>query len=767
MRAKKVIASFVIGALLSLFYISSVQAEYPLHPTANDKAYYGYGDTGLSASDSDAAASLRKFTVGGIEYLLLDQDENGNYFILQNNSVTNAAAYYSGGSSQTDESLDEWRYNYSDSKSIAYYLDNTYRNNMPESIKPHLIKYDWNIEGDWPRAADENSDWFKNKVANNPPEVQSGYVALMSATEFNAYKDIIGVANVPSTDWRGILLRTRFSNGANYSPLLSEYYKDNNGNISMGQSAINLTNYYLRPCFWVDANFFADVKVTGYENSSIVKQVLKEQGYAKLNRVGYTDEEILALGITDKNWYGLYPTHSTKNNKAYYGYGDTGLSASDSDAAASLRKFTVGGIEYLLLDQDENGNYFILQNNSVTNAAAYYSGGSSQTDESLDEWRYNYSDSKSIAYYLDNTYRNNMPESIKPHLIKYDWNIEGDWPRAADENSDWFKNKVANNPPEVQSGYVALMSATEFNAYKDIIGVANVPSTDWHGILLRTRFSLMSTKEPLLSEYFMNNKGNIEMGQSAIRLTNYYIRPCFWLDSEFFKTVHMDIDSLGEIVLKEMKNLGYENLVNLYTKEELEKIGYEPDKVPTAANVTVTMRAYENAIVGCSYTYDSVVDSPEKDSVIIWSAADSLNGEYMEIYRGTEKTIVIPNGYSGKNIKASVVPFDSDGRSGVRAEDCTPVQVTSAKGVYIGNAEIKDGSATLDIYNVGNDKKIINVYKTEYNSDGRLVGITADEYTIIGGESVKPVVSDIKDNYTYQIMVWEKDGDHPLFYMCK
>ena len=73
----------------------------------------------------------------------------------------------------------------------------------------------------------------------------------------------------------------------------------------------------------------------------------------------------------------------------------------------------------------------------------------------------------------------------------------------------------------------------------------------------------------------------------------------------------------------------------------------------------------------------------------------------------------------------------------------------------------------MDIYNAGNDKKIINVYKTEYNSDGRLVGIAADEYTIFGGESVKPVVSDIKDNYAYQIMVWEKDGDHPLFYMCK
>ena len=763
MRAKKVIASFVIGALLSLFYISSVQAEYPLHPTANDKAYYGYGDTGLSASDSDAAASLRKFTVGGIEYLLLDQDENGNYFILQNNSVTNAAAYYSGGSSQTDESLDEWRYNYSDSKSIAYYLDNTYRNNMPDLIKSHLIKYDWNIEGDWPRAADENSDWFKNKVANNPPEVQSGYVALMSATEFNAYKDIIGVANVPSTDWQGILLRTRFSNGANYSPLLSEYYKDNNGNISMGQSDIKLTNYYLRPCFWVDANFFDEVKVSNF--GEIIADKLKQFGYQKLKQIGYTSVELESLGF-DAPWYGMYPEHPSKNDRAYYGFGDTGVSVTASSAEAQKRLFNIGGTEYLLLDKNEDGNYFVLQNNSVTNTAAYYKDGSSQTDSGLDEWRYNYADEKSIAYYLDNTYKADMPESIKSHLVKFDWNVEGDWPRGADE-SEWCTDKIANNPPEVQSGCVALMSATEFNAYKDIIGVANVPSTDWQGILLRTRFSLMSTKEPLLSEYFMNNKGNIEMGQSAIRLTNYYIRPCFWLDSEFFKTVHMDIDSLGEIVLKEMKNLGYENLVNLYTKEELEKIGYEPDKVPTAANVTVTMRAYENAIVGCSYTYDSVVDSPEKDSVIIWSAADSLNGEYMEIYRGTEKTIVIPNGYLGKNIKASVVPFDSDGRSGVLAEDCTPVQVTSAKGVYIGNAEIKDGSATLDIYNVGNDKKIINVYKTEYNSDGRLVGITADEYTIFGGESVKPVVSDVKDNYTYQIMVWEKDVDHPLFYMCK
>ena len=581
-------AAMSLSIIATSFAAVTVQAEgeasaspfgkYPTHPTENDKAYYGYGDTGLSASDSDAAASLRKFTVGETEYLILDKDENGNYFILQNNSVTNTAAYYSGGSTQTDENLDEWRYNYSDSKSIAYYLDNTYRNNMPDLIKSHLIKYDWHVEGNWPRAADENSDWFKNKVANNPPEVQSGYVALMSATEFNAYKDIIGVANVPPTDWQGILLRTRFSNGANYSPLLSEYYKDNNGNISMGQSAINLTNYYIRPCFWVDANFFANVKVTGYENSSIVKQVLKEQGYAKLNRVGYTDEEILALGITEKNWYGRYPKHPSKNDREYYYYGDTGVSAEASETAANERKFSVGEKEYLLLDKDENGNYFILQNSKTDKVNAYYSGGSTQNDGKLDEWRYNYADEKSIAYYLDNEYRMTMPNSIKDHLIKYDWHVEGNWPRHQNVPNQWLKDTIANNQPEVQSGYLALMSATELHAYKDVIGVMGTEATNWQGIQLRTRYSLAhdDSRSPLAAEYFKNSAGNIEINDSGINLASpqYYLRPCFWVDANFFANVKVTGYENSSIVKQVLKEQGYAKLNNAgYTNDEITSIG--------------------------------------------------------------------------------------------------------------------------------------------------------------------------------------------------
>ena len=485
-----------------------------------------------------------------------------------------------------------------------------------------------------------------------------------------------------------------------------------------------------------------------------------------------------------------YPLHPTTNDRLFFKDGKIdGVSAFESNAEAAKRKFTVGGKEYLLVDSDSEGRCFIIENQK-TNKQKYYSGSDanvSSTDK--DNWAFDYTNQNSIAYYLDNEYRNSMPTEIKEHLVRYDWDVEGDYPYIKNkqnelEATDWFKEKVKNNQPYKTSGYVSLMSATEYDAYKGIIGTADLnesDSTAWWGVLFRTpltRLSGGSVESATYTGYsigyshrFDDNKNptddiNLAL-MASLKNSVYYMRPCFWVDSDFFKAVHLNIDNLGEIVIEEIKSMGYENLVNLYTKEELEKIGYEPDKVPTAANVTVTMQPYENAIVGCSYTYDSVVDSPEKDSVIIWSAADSLNGEYKEIYRGTEKTIVIPNGYSGKNIKASVVPFDSDGRSGERAEDCTPVQVTSAKGVYIGNAEIKDGSATLDIYNAGNDKKIINVYKTKYNSDGRLVGITADEYTIFGGESIKPVVSDIKDNYTYQIMVWEKDGDHPLFYMCK
>ena len=812
MRAKKVIASFVIGALLLTSY-TLVQAEYPLHPTTNDHSFFKDGKIeGVSAFESNAEAAKRKFTVGGKEYLLVDSDSEGRCFIIENQKTggwSSGRKYYAGADanlSSTDKN--NWSFDYTNENSIAYYLDNEYRNSMPTEIKEHLVRYDWTVEGDYPMFNNKQSEleateWFKEKVKNNQPYKTSGYVSLMSATEYDAYKGIIGTADLnesDSTAWWGILFRTpltRLSGGSVESATYTGYsigythrFDDNKNptdDINLAcMPSLTYPVYYMRPCFWVDANFFEEVKVGDF--GDIIADKLKALGYNKLRKLGYTAAELEKLGF-EATWYGLYPDHPKTNNRRFFRDGAIDVSASASNAEAIKHKFKIGEKEYLLIDKDDDGKYFILENQK-TNGQFYYSGSDanvSSTDK--DNWSFNYTNEKSIAYYLDNAYRKEMPNAIQDHLVKYDWVVEGDYPyfkeaqQAQFEATDWFKEKVKNNQPYKTSGYVSLMSATEYSAYKDVIGTADLnadDSTAWWGFMFRTPLtrnigeiddSEYKGYSPGYTHRFNDDKTPTDTISYAcmpsLTYNIYYMRPCFWVDSDFFKAVHLNIDNLGEIVIEEIKSMGYENLVNLYTKEELEKIGYEPDKVPTAANVTVTMQPYENAIVGCSYTYDSVVDSPEKDSVIIWSAADSLNGEYKEIYRGTEKTIVIPNGYSGKNIKASVVPFDSDGRSGVRAEDCTPVQVTSAKGVYIGNAEIKDGSATLDIYNVGNDKKIINVYKTEYNSDGRLVGITADEYTIFGGESVKPVVSDIKDNYTYQIMVWEKDGDHPLFYMCK
>ena len=793
---------------------SSLFGNYPTHPTENNKAYYGYGDTGLSASDSDTAASLRKFTVGGIEYLLLDQDENGNYFILQNNSVTNAAAYYSGGSSQTDENLDEWRYNYSDSKSIAYYLDNTYRNNMPESIKSHLIRYDWNVEGDWPRGANENSDWFKNKVANNPPEVQSGYVALMSATEFNTYKDIIGVANVPSTGWQGILLRTRFSNGANYAPLLSEYYKDNNGNISMGQSDIKLTNYYIRPCFWVDANFFADAKVTGYENSTIVKQVLKEQGYAKLNSAGYTDAEIEALGITDKNWYGLYPTHSTKNDKAYYGAsGSTAVSAAASNAKAAERTFTVGGKNYILLDKNSDGQYFVVENQK-SNGKAYYSGNITADSDGKDEWAFDYTNENSIAYYLENSYRldnTKMPEIIRNKLVKKSWTIEGDFPDGALTDKTWTANKIKNNQPYSQDAYVSIMSATEFNVYKGVIGTADLTEQDsngWTGVMLRTPLTNTSVSQSnehaysvLPPSYVYRDKdsagnvlNNIVWGRILPNNTGYYIRPCFWLEKDFFADVH--VDNAGEFVTAEiLNNYDYLDLIGTYTNEEIRSMGIEVTTKPSGISPSVSNLAVKNVgnNIEVQYTFDKGLPSEYNNrehissafgdnSTFVWYICASDGSNKQPIADANKSTLTVTANESGKYICVEVTPANGLGDTGAVqslvyfvTEGTNELKINGVRLKNQKDEEILDINGvkaatgltlSVDIENLTEAQKDVMLILSVYGSNNELIGI---QYTDVQSVSVKadsvensgtltlttPTLSIANDDAkTVKIMLW-------------
>ena len=122
MRAKKVIASFVIGALLLTSY-TLVQAEYPLHPTTNDRLFFKDGKIdGVSAFESNAEAAKRKFTVGGKEYLLVDSDSEGRCFIIENQKTggwSSGRKYYAGADanlSSTDKN--NWSFDYTNENSI-------------------------------------------------------------------------------------------------------------------------------------------------------------------------------------------------------------------------------------------------------------------------------------------------------------------------------------------------------------------------------------------------------------------------------------------------------------------------------------------------------------------------------------------------------------------------------------------------------------------------------------------------------------------------
>lgn len=568
-----------------------------------------------------------------------------------------------------------------------------------------------------------------------------------------------------------------------YSPGYTHRFNDDKTptddiNFALMPSLMNAV-YYMRPCFWVDANFFADVKVTGYENSEIVKQELKEQGYAKLNRVGYTDEEISALGITEKNWYGRYPKHPSKNDSEYYYFGDTGVSAEASETAANERKFSVGEKEYLLLDKDESGNYFIIQNSNKDKVKAYYSGGSTQNDGKLDEWRYNYADEKSVAYYLDNEYRMTMPNSIKDHLIKYDWHVEGNWPRHQNVPNQWLKDTIANNQPEVQSGYLALMSATELHAYKDVIGVMGTETTNWQGIQLRTRYSLAynDQRSPLVAEYFKNSAGNIEINDSGINLATpqYYLRPCFWVDANFFANVKVTGYENSSIVKQVLKEQGYAKLNNAgYTNDEITSIGVTDRSryglYPThpTQNNKILFRdgaadvSANNSNAEAAYTYnnglaDEYNNRPHissafgDNSTFVWYICSSDGSNKKAIADATENTLTVTANESGKYICVEVTPANGLGDVGEKQslvyfvpEGTNELKINGVRLKNQNNTEIFDIgdvqnatalTVSVDVENLTDVQKDITLILTVYDNNKKLIGIQRTDLNSVEGNN--------------------------------
>lgn len=160
------------------------------------------------------------------------------------------------------------------------------------------------------------------------------------------------------------------------------------------------------------------------------------------------------------------------------------------------------------------------------------------------------------------------------------------------------------------------------------------------------------------------NKGVSEPTKDGAGYVTPYIRPCFYLDSDFFKTVRLMLSNetgyvLGSAV-KEMLVSQYTvaDLETIYTDDELREIGFDVPNRPTitastAQNVPVVLTAKLNDENAVSYEYQ-------------WVKKDA-NGAYKDIIGDKKQTYSVSTLDKKDYINCRVTPVYADGTKGTPA----------------------------------------------------------------------------------------------------
>ena len=229
------------------------------------------------------------------------------------------------------------------------------------------------------------------------------------------------------------------------------------------------------------------------------------------------------------------------------------------------------------------------------------------------------------------------------------------------------------------------MAVTEYRKYQDIIGLIHSDET-WRGMMLRTpRIQMSARTSSDNSELLTFGWGNVKvinsgdsmessMSQKMVMEYNRlahddenFVRPCFWLDKDFFKNVKCNLKNIGQYPLFEIRKHSYEELKAIYTDSEMKTLkiysGVElyKDVVPIATNVVVSGDASVGKTIRAEYEFirgseDTHAGLDEAFSAYCWYYSDTPKGE-KKVITGTESNkLMITDDLMGKYIWFSVIP---------------------------------------------------------------------------------------------------------------
>lgn len=274
--------------------------------------------------------------------------------------------------------------------------------------------------------------------------------------------------------------------------------------------------------------------------------------------------------------------------------------------------FYVGSKGFTILDTDAQGNYLVLAADLYGKSRFLTGTKDMLNNENLksSDVNYNPENPNSVGYYMDKTFINGngsyIPEVIKENIIgikegteKPKWKIEGESVAISDEAKSLIDNNATqsaryktwlsnNNLPEREiQASIVLPSAKEVEKYKSKIYSSN---GNWDGPMTRTMHQRVITNSDntelvfnarAFRIYYSNQQmqlwSDTEIDNWVIDGDNYYVRPMFMLDKDFFKNVKLTVDDkLGEQVRTEIAKYSAIELISIgYSVHELDELGVE------------------------------------------------------------------------------------------------------------------------------------------------------------------------------------------------
>jgi hypothetical protein len=459
-----------------------------------------------------------------------------------------------------------------------------------------------------------------------------GKISLPSRTEFAAYKSKMSAddqTQKPSAGYAGYYSRTGATEAKvvdNTVTYTNYFYHICGSNVINGnpQTSVNLARdgnltkdyayfYPVRPIFWLDNDFFKNVAVnTSTIGTNVKKQIVQ---YSENDLTGtYSKSQLKDLGYDiDDSWlgYGNYPKHNTINNVTTIS-STTPSGASPVENVFSVRDDNGNLRSFILLDRDLDGNYLVMTEEEYGQHTYSNLAGSELNawDTTDSEWQFDPENENSIAYWLNSTdeggFLNNgnggktLPSAVVDKILERTWDVENTVVLGSNDIEDawnsgditiddydqfdsWMSNKGGFRTITAR---ISLPSRTEYEAYKDKIGApAQRTSTNWAGSMSRTansKVSLDSNYNIVYENRFYhicgsnaNNQTYVNMPASGnmtddYAIGAYFVRPIFWLSSDFFEDVPVEVNAGATNVINQIKQ---------YDIDDLQAIGYENEQL--------------------------------------------------------------------------------------------------------------------------------------------------------------------------------------------